>query len=179
MAKVAKGYQFVNEANSNTPFDASKTDPESSPSSSNPQMTLQSAPQAVSESDFEKALMVPPFKSGYSLFFGTLDYFVLVRRIVMIYERFVIAKTQITEKVAEDLASNKLIDSVAKETRQPREKLLAELKSRQAEMTEERFTMFVGSVMMTLNKASEDKRSKYEDITRNLTGSKAYLLFDF
>ena len=46
-------------------------------------------------------------------------------------------------------------------------------------MTEERFTMFVGSVIMTLNKASEDKRSKYEDITRNLTGSKAYLLFDF
>lgn len=46
-------------------------------------------------------------------------------------------------------------------------------------MAEERFMMFVGCVMMTLNKASEDKRSKYEDIARNLMGSKAYLLFDF
>lgn len=81
--------------------------------------------------------------------------------------------------MAEDLGCSKLIDSVARETRQPREKIIADLKLKQAEMTEERFTMFVGSVMMTLNKASEDKRSKYEDITRNLTGSKAYLLFDF
>jgi hypothetical protein len=68
---------------------------------------------------------------------------------------------------------------VAKETRQTREKLTELLKSRQAEIIEERFTMFIGSVMMTLNKATEDKRSKYEDITRNLMGSKAYLLFDF
>jgi hypothetical protein len=45
------------------------------------------------------------------------------------------------------------------------------LKAKQAEIAEERFTMFVGSVMMTLNKATEDKRSKYEDITRNLMGS--------
>ncbi len=36
--------------------------------------------------------MIPPYKSGYSLLFGTLDFFVLVRRIVMIYERFAIAK---------------------------------------------------------------------------------------
>ena len=68
---------------------------------------------------------------------------------------------------------------MAKETRQTREKLTELLNSRQAEFIEERFTMFVGSVMMTLNKATEDKRSKYEDITRNLMGSKAYLLFDF
>jgi hypothetical protein len=115
--------------------------------------------------------MVPPYKSGYSLLFGTLDYFVLVRRIVMIYERFVIAKKKIEEKVANDLANNKLIDLIAKETRQTRDKLIEMLKARQAEIAEERFTMFVGSVMMTLNKATEDKRSKYEDITRNLMGS--------
>lgn len=30
-AKFAKGFEFANEANSSTPFDASKTDPESSP----------------------------------------------------------------------------------------------------------------------------------------------------
>lgn len=97
----------------------------------------------------------------------------------MIYERFAIAKAQIAEKVAEDLASGKLADLVAKECKQPKEKIIAELKSKQAAMAEERFTMFVGAVMMTLNKVSEDRRSKYEDITRNLMGSKAYLLFDF
>lgn len=46
-------------------------------------------------------------------------------------------------------------------------------------MAEERFNMFVGAVMSTLNKMSEDKKSKYEDIARVLMGSKAYLLFDF
>jgi len=61
--------------------------------------------------------MVPPYKNGYSLLFGTLDYFVLVRRIVMIYERFVIAQKQILEKVANDLENNKLIDLISKETR--------------------------------------------------------------
>jgi hypothetical protein len=74
--------------------------------------------------------MIPPYKSGYSLLFGTLDYFVLVRRIVMIYERFVIAKKQILEKVAIDLANNKLIDLIAKETRQTREKLIEMLKAK-------------------------------------------------
>lgn len=59
--------------------------------------------------------------------FGSLDYFVLIRRIVMIYERFVIAKTQIAEKVAEDIKTSKLIDLVAKESKQPKEKILAEL----------------------------------------------------
>lgn len=115
--------------------------------------------------------MVPPYKNGYSLLFGTLDYFVLVRRIVMIYERFVIAQKQILEKVANDLENNKLIDLISKETRLTRDQLLYILKSKQNEMKEERFTMFVGSVMMTLNKSTEDKRSKYEDITRNLMGS--------
>jgi hypothetical protein len=46
-------------------------------------------------------------------------------------------------------------------------------------MVEERFCMFVGSVMTTLNKTSEDKKSKYEDTSRTLMGSKAYLLFEF
>lgn len=46
-------------------------------------------------------------------------------------------------------------------------------------MTEERFNVFVGAVMSTLNKMSEEKKAKYEDIVRVLMGSKAYLLFEF
>lgn len=46
-------------------------------------------------------------------------------------------------------------------------------------MAEERFSIFVGSVMSTLNKTSEEKKSKYEDVSRVLMGSKAYLLFEF
>ena len=39
--------------------------------------------------------------------------------------------------------------------------------------------MFIGLVMSTLNKFTEEKKSRYEDISRILIGSKAYLLFDF
>lgn len=53
------------------------------------------------------------------------------------------------------------------------------MKARQTEMADERFTMFVGSVMSTLNKTSEEKKAKYEDTARILMGSKAYLLFEF
>lgn len=68
----------------------------------------------MTEKDFEGAMLVPPFKKGYSLFFGTLDFFVLVRRIIMIYERFIIAKRLVSDKVAEDLANDKIIDQTLK-----------------------------------------------------------------
>lgn len=55
-------------------------------------MSFQPSDQTVSESDFETALLVPPFKQGYSVIFGTLDFYVVIKRIVMIYERFVIAR---------------------------------------------------------------------------------------
>ena len=65
--------------------------------------------------DFQKAILVPPFKQGYSLMFSSLDFFVFFKRIVIIYERFVIAKTLITEKLAEDLSNRSLLDHILKE----------------------------------------------------------------
>lgn len=57
--------------------------------------------------------------------------------------------------------------------------MVAVLKQSQAVMKEERFNIFVGAMISTLNKTSEDKKAKYEDIARVLMGSKAYLLFEF
>jgi len=58
---------------------------------------------------------VPPFRQGYSIMFGTLDFYVLVKRFVMIYERFVIARRQIDDKLREDLADTKTTDLIFKE----------------------------------------------------------------
>jgi hypothetical protein len=59
------------------------------------------------------------------------------------------------------------------------DKIQAVLASKQKEMSDERFNIFVGAVMNTLNKMSEEKKAKYEDIARVLMGSKAYLLLEF
>lgn len=78
-------------------------------------MHLTSAQQSVTQDDFEGAMLVPPYKASYSLLFGTLDYFVLIRRIVMIYERFIIAKQLIAEKLAEDINNEKILDQTLKQ----------------------------------------------------------------
>ena len=39
--------------------------------------------------------------------------------------------------------------------------------------------MFIASIISTLSKVTEEKKSRYEDILRVLMGSKAYLLFEF
>lgn len=179
LAKVAKNYKFVNEAQPMSPIDRIDSDP--SEARDIHEMTLSQAPSEVHLCDFEKAILVPPHKRGYSLMFGTLDFFVLVRRIIMIYERFIIAKRQISEKVTEDINNPKIIEQLLKEIGNgySLEKLVASLQGQQNEMVEERFNIFVGSVMSTLNKTSEEKKSKYEDISRVLMGSRAYLLFEF
>jgi hypothetical protein len=46
-------------------------------------------------------------------------------------------------------------------------------------MLEERYEMFIASIISTLSKVTEEKKSRYEDILRVLMGSKAYLLFEF
>lgn len=73
-------------------------------------ISLQQAPDSVTQKDFDTAVLLPPFKRGYSIYFGTLDFFVFIKRIVMIYERFAIAKKHIADKLAEDLATQKIID---------------------------------------------------------------------
>lgn len=47
--------------------------------------------------------------------FGTLDFYVLMKRFVMIYERFVIARRQIEEKLRCDLVDSKIKDLIFKE----------------------------------------------------------------
>ena len=60
---------------------------------------------------------MPPYKPGYNILFGTLDFFVFIKRLVMIYERFVIAKRQVAEKINEDISNPKILDLILKETK--------------------------------------------------------------
>ena len=76
---------------------------------------MQQPESVVTESDFANSVLIPPFKPGYKIFYGTLDFFVLLKRIIMIYERFVIARKHIEEKVREDILNNKLIEIISKE----------------------------------------------------------------
>lgn len=46
-------------------------------------------------------------------------------------------------------------------------------------MLEERYEMFIAAIISTLSKVTDEKKSRYEDISRMLMGSKAYLLFEF
>lgn len=57
-----------------------------------------------------------------------------IKRVVMIYERFAIAKKHIAEKVAEDLATQKTINLTCKELNQPeldRDKVIEQLRQQQ------------------------------------------------
>jgi hypothetical protein len=86
-------------------------------------MHLQKATEKICAEDFRHAILVPPFNPGYSILFGTLDFFVFIKRFVMIYERFMIAKRQITEKVADDINSAKTLELIQKETGLSRERV--------------------------------------------------------
>jgi hypothetical protein len=80
-------------------------------------MQLKKSDNNLCADDFKSAILVPPFKPGYSIMFATLDFFVFVKRFIMIYERFIIAKQQIADKVVEDINNFKTLDSILKESK--------------------------------------------------------------
>lgn len=118
VAKLTKNYAFTNDMQIVSPIPEFE---QQSPKPTEDPIQLQKASSTVTADDFKTALLVPPFKPGYSIMFGTLDFFVFLKRFVMVYERFAIAKRQVADKIAEDLGSDKIIDQVAKETNLPRE----------------------------------------------------------
>jgi hypothetical protein len=104
----------------------------------------------------------PYFKPEYKLFFSSQLYFVFFRQLYSLYERLIKAKQIIREKVEEDLTE------------------LHGLKERADEFRREKFDLFLSGVLCAIknNKDSMDQ-NKYEDFTRALFGSKAYLLFEY
>ena len=59
---------------------------------------------------------MPYFKQGYSILFGTYQFFVLLKKVATAYERLVKAKQLITDKVREDLDVSNNIKRNIKET---------------------------------------------------------------
>jgi hypothetical protein len=51
------------------------------------------------------------------------------------------------------------------------------LKEREAEFKKEKFELFLGGVLSAINQSIDG--NKYEDFTRSILGSKAYLMFAF
>ena len=115
-------------------------------------------------------MLVPEYKKGYSLLYGSIHFYIVFKMFATIYERIVKAKQLIVAKVDEDLSKESIkevlkLDVGAEEY----EKLLTIFKK---ELIEERFEIFQSAVIGTLSQTPHKKldSAHYEDILRNIMG---------
>ena len=124
-------------------------------------------------------MLVPEYKKGYSLLFGSSHFYIVFKMISTIYERLIKARQLITEKVNDDMAKPNIKEVFISEKGEPlSDDKLASFKK---ELIEERFEILLSAVIGTLSQAPHKKldTANYEDIVRNLMGGQAYLLFVF
>ena len=107
----------------------------------------------------EDSILVPHYRQEYSLFIGSVHFYILVKMIAAIYERLVKASSLCEEQCAKEQDSWTGTD---------------EQKQR---FPATRFNMFVGILMQTLSERSKMDANAYEDNARKVLGSDAYLLF--
>lgn len=139
----------------------------SQPPASEPQEPVKAREPAPKDSirimQEQSSILVPAYKPGYSLMYGTPHFYVQVKMIATIYERLVKAKSLIADETRAQL---KLTEEEAL-----------------AEFSNERFDMFVSTVLLTFGQQMPNERkleqNSYEDLVRALMGKDAYLLFVF
>ena len=105
--------------------------------------------------------MVPAFKKGYSLLFGTTQFYVLLKLVATIYERLAKAESLIAVRSKEQCAEVGLDCE---------------------DIPSERFRMFVATLISSITQPPMSNRidpSIYEDIARSIVGADAYLVFYF
>lgn len=96
-------------------------------------------------------VLVPAYKTGYSLLYSTELVYIVIKMISTIYERLLKAR-QLVETRSEELFKTEKYSS-------------------------ERFDLFVSLVLLTLSSERKLEANIYEDLVRELLGKDAYLLF--
>ena len=93
-------------------------------------------------------LLIPAYKDGYSVMFGTQYFFLVFKMIATIYERLVKAKQLIQAKVEDDLANRELLEVVCMTADDDVTK--AKLKVFKESASRERFSMMVSAVVSNM-----------------------------
>lgn len=106
------------------------------------------------------AIFYPFCKPGYNLLFGSQHVYIFLRQFYTIYERLMKAREIIDEKISEELKLPKN----------------ESLQGMSAAIKQETFDVFYGVVLAATTSVDANQ---YEDLTRQILGSKAYLLFAF
>ena len=125
----------------------------------------------------EQDLLIPAYKDGYSVMFGTQYFFLVFKMLATIYERLVKAKQLIQAKVEDDLANRELLEVISLTADD--EETKTKLEAFKASASRERFSMMVSAVISNMAVAQKLDSSNYEDIARLYMGSEAYLMFHF
>lgn len=105
------------------------------------------------------SIFTPCFLPKYKLFFGSQYFFIFFKQLYTIYERLLKARDLINSKVEEDLLGK------------------TEGLGKVEQYKNERFGIFIGGVISCFNGVFD--ANKYEDFSRVILGSRAYLLFSF
>ena len=102
---------------------------------------------------------MPQYRPEYSLFVGSVHFYILVKLIAAVYERLVKAYS-----LCEDNCKTEQDFWTASE-------------EQKRGFANVRFHMYVGVLMQSLSEKSKMDANAYEDYTRKLLGTDAYLLF--
>ena len=60
----------------------------------------------------DQDLLIPPYKEGYAVMFGTQAFYLVFKLLATIYERLVKAKQLVKDKVGEDLKKEETLELV-------------------------------------------------------------------
>lgn len=95
------------------------------------------------------SMMMPEYKKGYSLLFGSSHFYIVFKMVSTIYERLMKARQLINEKVNDDMAKES-VKAVFKLENGDRvsDEVFAKFKK---ELIEERFEIFTSAVIGTLS----------------------------
>ena len=97
----------------------------------------------------EQDLLIPAYKDGYSVMYGTKDFFLVFKLLATIYERLVKAQQLIREKVEEDLKSKENLELISMAGDD--EETQAKLKDFKVKATRERFAMMVSAMISNMS----------------------------
>jgi histone deacetylase complex regulatory component SIN3 len=121
------------------------------------------------EWELERSLFVPRFESGsnnYKLYFGPTNMYMFLVYFYSIYERVVKAYELVDSKIQQDFH-----DDFSKQG------WASKYGNRRQLLVEERFQYFIKAVYTTMCFSNSLDTNKYEDLSRELLGNEAYLLF--
>lgn len=128
-------------------------------------------PEGSLEKEIEESLFVPRWdQSGknYKLYFGPTNLYMFLMYFYSVYERVLKAYDLIEAKIDKDFREDFNKQRWSRKFSDPKKRRI---------LTEERFQYFIKAVYTTMCFSNSLDTNKFEDLSRELLGNEAYLLF--